>query len=227
MDWADDVAYAVHDMEDFFRAGIIPLDRLASDSFERDRFLESETQRNTGRHDATAMADAFNFVMEFSPILEPYRGKREDRARIRGFTSSLIDRYVSAVTLNPTPGAGNSLVINEDARMEVTVLKGLTWHYVIESRSLTAQRFGQRSLVRSLFKILCDAASSKEDWHVFPEIYQDALWILSSRSAVFAQCARAVRNIRPPSPPSRTSPPPIPRCAGRSGSPRSPRVRAH
>ena len=28
MDWADDIAYAVHDIEDFFRAGIIPLHQL-------------------------------------------------------------------------------------------------------------------------------------------------------------------------------------------------------
>jgi dGTPase len=175
MDWSDDVAYAVHDMEDFFRAGLIPLDRLASDSRERERFLAAETARHAGRFNARDLQDAFNFVMSFSPIFEPYQGKREDRARVRSFTSGLIDRYVSAVALNPAGDSARPLIVDERARMEVTMLKSLTWHYVIESRSLTAQRFGQRALIRSLFDILCNAASSADDWHVFPEFYQDAL----------------------------------------------------
>jgi dGTPase len=37
MDWADDVAYSVHDVEDFYRAGLIPVDRMITDTHERIR----------------------------------------------------------------------------------------------------------------------------------------------------------------------------------------------
>jgi dGTPase len=43
MDWADDVTYAVHDMEDFYRSGHIPLHLLASelDGRERQYFFDN------------------------------------------------------------------------------------------------------------------------------------------------------------------------------------------
>jgi len=49
MDLADDITYSVHDLDDFYRAGIIPLDRLRADRRERNRFYEGVFARRAGR----------------------------------------------------------------------------------------------------------------------------------------------------------------------------------
>lgn len=179
MDWADDVAYAVHDVEDFYRAGLIPLDRVSTNPIERERLVAAELERNAklAAFGAENLAQAFDDLMGIAPIFEPYRGSAEGRARLRSFTSALVDRYVKAVSLSPNGDGAEKpgLVIAQDARMEVVLLKGLTWQYVIESRALLTQRYGQKQLVRSLYQTLCEAGASRSDRRIFPEFYREAL----------------------------------------------------
>jgi dGTPase len=68
MDFADDIAYSVHDMADFYQAGRIPLDRLLSDDKERSRFLDGSFKRLEIKDAAQrkALEDAFNPLMGFS-----------------------------------------------------------------------------------------------------------------------------------------------------------------
>ncbi len=178
MDWADDVTYAVHDVEDFFQAGLIPLDRLVTDPAERDRFLAAEVARHAGRtaFSAADLVAAFHALMADVPISAPYRGVRADRAALRAFASTLIDRFLAATSLRDDPAhPGGPLAIEPRARMEVLMLKGLTWYYVIASQALLSQRFGQRRLVRSVFEMLLAASAHPGDWPIFPPIDQDTL----------------------------------------------------
>lgn len=176
MDWADDVAYAVHDMSDFFRAGLIPLDRLTSDALERRRFLAAEVVRTSmGDEEQAAAYDAFESLANAFPASRPFFGTQLDRARLRSFTSSLIGQYINAVSIQQQPDGAYAVVIDPVMNREVQLLKGLTWYYVINSPALTSQRFGQRSLIRALFTTLRDAASSAHDVHIFPPFYREML----------------------------------------------------
>jgi dGTPase len=178
MDWADDIAYAVHDVEDFYRAGLIPLDRLATPgSAELDRFLETEVARTDElrRLDPARLREQFQNLLDIAPVDSPYAGTREGRSRLRSFTSSLVDRYINAARLVEPEGDGPVLQIDPEPHMEVMLLKGLTWQYVIESRALITQRYGYRKLIQSLFATLCDASSSEQDRRVLPDFYRDLL----------------------------------------------------
>lgn len=177
MDWADDITYAVHDVEDFFRSGILPLDRIASDPREQERFLRWAVDDGAiPRTEADATLRALLGSFAANPgVLGPFRGSRADRAVLRNMTSELISRYVNASLELKTVADGVVLAIRPDIEREVRALKLLTRRYVIESPSLVTERFGQRALIRALFATFCHAAGTRRDWRIFPDYFQEAL----------------------------------------------------
>ncbi len=184
LEWADDVAYAVHDLDDFFRVGAIPLDRLASDERERERFLTAYFER--GHASAAEQAEqraVFRGLLGFVPVTEPYQGSREDQARSRSLISTLVHRYVTSVAVDE-----HGLVIDPLLRAEVNLLKGVTWHYVIDSRALVTQRYGHTQLIRSLFTVLANAGAEAQPRHeasrIFPVFFQQMV-----KDADFADAA--------------------------------------
>jgi dGTPase len=182
MDWADDVTYGVHDVEDFFRVGLVPLERLvkAEDEVERDRFIEWMVRREAAR-DKFTRAEIEQTLNPFRiGVPGPFRGTRSDRAALRTFTSLLINEFVQAVGVTWPAEGLPALSISREIKARVAVLKALTTFYVIESPSILAQRYGQRRIVRTLFRIYYEAATDKrrEDLAIFPMIFRERLEVI-------------------------------------------------
>lgn len=178
MDWADDITYAVHDVEDFYRAGLIPLDKLAKDVEEQTRFFDWAVQREKIKPEERAQLENAIKRTEFidpGPPPGPYRGRRSERASLRYMTSASIGRLIQHSVSLRIGEKGLELAIDQDLIDEVRVLKLLAWCYVIESPSLVTQRFGQRALIASLFKTYVQAALSKKDEVIFPSLYRELL----------------------------------------------------
>lgn len=175
MDRADDIAYSVHDVEDFYRAGLIPLHLLASQSAEVDRFVIGAETRKDRHHLTLTPKDirvTLDRVLDLFPLTGPYDGRATNRAYLRSFTSKLIANYLTSIRLqsgaNPTK---RHTTIPKTLATQIDVLKQLVWHYVILNPSLTTQQFGHRAVIRALFKFLLDAAGKNID--LLPASAQD------------------------------------------------------
>jgi dGTPase len=183
MDWADDVTYAVHDAEDFYRARLIPLDRLASlkEDAERRRLFDGMYQRTElaeklGSTPRAELEERFLKVITTFPISEPYTGTRDQRSRLRDFSSFLIGKYVDALQLKvPTNHQEAFVIISSQQKTEVTLLKALTWFYVIYNPALATQQFAQRKMIAELFEIFLEAGIShkEERLNIFPFAFRD------------------------------------------------------
>ena len=161
MDWADDIAYSVHDLEDFHRAGIVPWREILSESNEDTLIAKVTDAWFDPPNDAVSQVRSSirrlrETLLPFPAVTdETYNGSRDQRRQIRNLTSILIGRYVKSVEL--TEGEGEfALKINPESATDVRLLKELARQYVIGLPALHAQQTGRRKIVRSLFDIFLE-----------------------------------------------------------------------
>lgn len=184
MDWADDVTYAVHDIDDFFRAGLVPLDRLARpDDAERKRLVS--LLRDARAADSAPWAytidelvAAAERALRHGPIA-PYEHTTSARVELRRFASRLITDYLDAFTLQDDPATGRPLLrIDDEARLQVAALKLLVRVYVIRHPGLAVIQHGQQRLVTDLFDCYfraSNASPGKGDRRLFPPTARERL----------------------------------------------------
>lgn len=159
MDWADDVAYSVHDLEDFHRCNALPWRRVFG---EKDRIIEHAAGPSASKREKQKFSAAYDRLKEgldgtYSALLgDTYDGTRLQREQLRRMTSQLIDKYIRAISINPDRSATKAVLFNDDAATEVLILKQITRDYIIGSPTLAAQQHGQRRIITDLFNALWD-----------------------------------------------------------------------
>jgi dGTPase len=178
MDWADDIAYSIHDTEDFYRAGLIPLGHLATNVNAVNTIVEEVLSQEIDiqTHSTTDLAETFRQLCGSLPFSGPYEPTRDQRAMLRGFTSDFIGRYVMGTKLRDKSNQeGSFLEIDGEIKMQVFMLKKLTWHFVIKGRSLAGVQHGQRHALETLFAIFANATANESDWAILPTRNRDEL----------------------------------------------------
>jgi dGTPase len=178
MDWADDVTYAVHDLEDFIRARHVPIGALIENDDERNAFIAASWDRAAGRIEG---ADRDVVVTNFTDVLKVYFGSvyaqrdwRHSRSVMDG-CRTLIHQYISGATLGERP---HSLVIPPNVRAEVGLFKQLTWYYVIFDPRLASLQLGQRRIVKELFDALHDWLKQADDDGKLERVPHRLAWAL-------------------------------------------------
>ncbi|MEZ0579001.1 deoxyguanosinetriphosphate triphosphohydrolase [Nocardioides sp. MH1] len=174
MDLADDVAYSVHDVEDGTVAGTVDLTRL-------DRAGVWETVRAWYAPDLDD--DALDEVLARLQRIgswptAAHDGTRGSLAALKNLTSDLIGRFCGAVqqaTFAASDGPfvryRADLVIPEETSAEITVLKGIAAHYVMQADERVALQARQRELLAELVTTLLARAPDGldetflPDWH--------------------------------------------------------------
>lgn len=167
MDFADDITYSVHDLEDFYLAGLIPLELLATDWDEFDRFITAwlqESPHNSVAKVVKANPHRFqNFLDATYNLKGQYRpGSFEQKAQIKRISSQLIQTYIQSVELSTEYGDRGYLQYNRNREEELKFLQRIVWSYVISDPRLATQRYGQKRIIKTLFEIYLEAIRDRD-----------------------------------------------------------------
>jgi dGTPase len=164
MDWADDVAYSVHDLEDAVHSGHLRLDALR-DPAERAAVAARTVERHPSLTDDDVQ-QAMDRLVSLPDWPARYDGSHRDLAALKNLTSQLIGRFARAAQDATTEAYGDAplsryaaaLAVPAGVRAEVEVLKAVADRYVM-SRDEAARRYElQTELVHELVDLLSTTA---------------------------------------------------------------------
>ena len=205
MDWADDVAYSVHDVEDAVVSGHLDLRSIpGSGGAEDPEGLLGTASAYAPDADAAELGAAVERLTALPFWPAAYTGSLRDLATLKNLTSQLIGRFCTAAetATRERYGAGRltryaaDLVVPREQRLEVAVLKAVADRWVMQRAGAEPVYLRQREIVQelvpallltapeSLDPVLRDAYAAATDDAARLRIVVDQVASLTDRSVV-------------------------------------------
>ena len=168
MDWSDDCAYSVHDLEDAIFAG-----QVSVKNFDRDfDTLYKEMVEGYGSDASKVEAEqAVARLQQLSCWPVSFDRTHQSLARLKDTTSQLIGRFVLAAELETRKVHGDgsltrysaNLEIPRDQVIEVDFLKAVAGHYLISAAASQERYAKQQVVIHELVEMLFEAAPAELD----------------------------------------------------------------
>ena len=175
MDWSDDVAYSVHDLEDSLVSGQIKLDQLSSDL---PKLFKVAQEMYLADISESEMQSALAALQKLSCWPRYYDGTHRSLARLKDLASQLIGRFAQAAEVATQEKFGDgdltrynaNLVVPRAQRVEVALLKSMAGHYVINASDSQIRYGEQQRLLTELVEAILESAPTTlesfflQDW---------------------------------------------------------------
>ena len=160
MDWADDVAYSVHDLEDGLHAGLVSIKDL-KDYSERSVVSAVARAYYCGSMPDVTAAELDTVFTEFTELdcwQFSFDGGPASLAAAKNLTSELVGRFCQAAEDATRAAAGTArlarytadLVVPRRQLLECALLKAVAAHYVMRRQAAVDQQAREREVITEL-----------------------------------------------------------------------------
>ncbi len=184
MDFADDVAYSVHDFEDAIVGGFVDLSVL-SDVRSGSELVAKIAEWSLGIYSEDELSDALDRLKAETYWLKHYDKSAEAQGTLKNLSSALIGRFVSQtidaiVDASPSDSMarfGANIVVPVSVRQEIATLKGIVSAFLMSHESRRPFYEWQRALLAEL----ADALLAANGQHL--DAYSRAAWASAKTEA--------------------------------------------
>jgi dGTPase len=177
MDWSDDVAYSVHDLEDALVTGHIRLEGLRGDLPNLFQVAKSEYLSDLTEAEASRALDS---LQALSCWPKEFDRSHRQLALLKDLTSQLIGRFALAAERETRAHYGDgeltrysaNLLVPRSQRVEVALLKAMPGYYIIRAEKSQDLYLRQRELLAELVDAVLDRAPGSLESFFLQEWYR-------------------------------------------------------
>jgi dGTPase len=176
LDWADDCAYSIHDVEDALQAQFLRPGDLTDARFAQRVALHYEQMRQNEPVPALGRAEIREQLRALKRrILPPERG--DERAHLKEALRNILNELITVVSVRQRGGVSRAdyawiLVVPDEARILSTLCKAVIWEAVITDPRVAAMSAKGKEILHDLFYLLLEELVEKKSYSLFPRYYR-------------------------------------------------------
>jgi len=196
LDWADDCAYSIHDVEDALSAQFLRAGDLEEARFAR-RVAEhyEATQDNEGVP-TLALPEIRCRLRDLAARIRP-PDTGDERAHRKLALRNILNEFVTSVSIEPQAGARRAdfawlLRVPDEERILSVLCKSIVWEAVITDPRVAAMTAKGKEVLRDLFHLLTSELVEKRSCTLFPRYYRPIVELCLGKGEL--EAAREVCN---------------------------------
>lgn len=176
LNWADDCAYSIHDVEDALQAQFLHPGDLEQVRFVRRVFAHYEETRQEERVPTLTVDEVRERLLDLKRRISPSEHGDERAVRKLAMRNILNDLITSVLVKNCGGGRRADfswcLTVPDEARILSVLCKSVIWEAVITDPRVAAMSTKGREILRDLFNLLMEEVIVKRSATLFPRYYR-------------------------------------------------------